>query len=546
MTASSPSWNIGQYVRGTIVCNNLPVNENTVTAYDSGKHTPLDEAVKTVLSVLAKRQGVRVSRSLHADEVAVLIGECLRSASLRRCHKTEPAPARRVRRLPGVTSLYRAVRYNCHLVWEVAVVPEASQQWAVVDLFSGAGGMSYGFHAHPDFRVVGAADAQIGKPSSGHGTLGCNVTYQANIGITPIERDLAQADPAEVFQSMGIGDTHITVLSACPPCTGFSRTLAHNHLHDDVRNDLVGKVAAYVKLLNPEIMLMENARELVMGRFSKHLQGLISELSDLGYTVSAGTHFLNEFGLPQKRERAVVIAARKPLPLLGLEDLWSGYALDHKATHVRRAIWELPPVEAGEVHPDDPMHVSPSLRSESTRRRIAATPHDGGGWADLVDHPEADALLIPSMKYRAEIQDFGSHPDVYGRLWWDRPAVTIKRECGHIGNGRYSHPEQDRLCTVREMSILQGFPRNFTFTGTLANRYRHIGDAVPPLISYQLASLSKWMITGKQPAPEELILPGCHLSPEDVESVQRVPTPLREGFGPRNSKDRPPVLVSKV
>ena len=110
--------------------------------------------------------------------------------------------------------------------------------------------------------------------------------------------------------------------------------------------------------------------------------------------------------------------------------------------------------------------------------------------------PRPATLLTPAMRRRAAAGDLGSHPDVYGRLWWDRPAVTIKRECGHIGNGRYAHPEQDRLCTVREMAILQGFPRGYRFAGSLSNMYRHIGDAVPPLISYQLAAACRWMLTG--------------------------------------------------
>jgi DNA (cytosine-5)-methyltransferase 1 len=100
-----------------------------------------------------------------------------------------------------------------------------------------------------------------------------------------------------------------------------------------------------------------------------------------------------------------------------------------------------------------------------------------------------------------------------------RPAVTIKRECGHIGNGRYAHPEQDRLCTVREMSILQGFPRDYAFTGSLSNMYRHIGDAVPPLISYQLAVLCEWILTGDRPGPDQMILAGCHLTSADLEPV---------------------------
>ncbi len=393
------------------------------------------------------------------------------------------------------------------------------EPWSVVDLFSGAGGMSYGFHAHPAFSVSAAADAQIGKPSTGRGTLGCNATYRANIGVQPTEADLATAQPADLCEAMGLPQDGVTVLCACPPCTGFSRTLAQNHVRDDSRNSLVSRIPEFVKVLAPEIVLIENARELVMGRFSGHLRGLLDDLSALGYATLATTHFLNQFGLPQRRERALVVAVRRPLPLRALGDLWSGYRVSQKATHVRRAIWELPPVGAGDASPDDAMHVSPVFRSAVNRDRLAATPHDGGGWVDLVRHPDADRLLAPSMKQRAQARDFGSHPDVYGRMWWDRSAVTIKRECGHVGNGRYAHPEQDRLCTVREMSILQGFPRTFTFVGTLTNMYRHIGDAVPPLISYQLASLCSWMLTDERPQPEQMVLPGCHLTTEDIEVV---------------------------
>lgn len=391
-------------------------------------------------------------------------------------------------------------------------------RWSVVDLFSGAGGMSYGFHAHPDFTVVGAVDAQLGKPSSGPGTLGCNASYRANIGLVPVDADLATADPAAVCAALGLSAGQPTVLTACPPCTGFTRTMARNHLRDDRRNSLVRQVSRYVAELRPEIVLLENARELVMGRFSEHLRGLLADLSRLGYAAVAGTHLLDRFGLPQRRERALVVAARAPLRCRDLTDLWAGWRIGQKATHVRRAIWELPPVPAGAADPGDDLHVSPALSAEANRRRLAATPHDGGGWADLIGHPDAGSLLTPAMQRRAAAGDLGSHPDVYGRLWWDRPAVTIKRECGHIGNGRYAHPEQDRLCTVREMSILQGFPRGYRFAGSLSNMYRHIGDAVPPLVSYQLAAACRWMLTGERPAPDELILPGCHLSVADVEA----------------------------
>ncbi len=390
------------------------------------------------------------------------------------------------------------------------------EAWPVVDLFSGAGGMSCGFQRHPDFAVVGAVDAQIGKPSAGPGALGCNASYAANIGLDPLRADLGASDPADVCEAMDLGPTRPAVLTACPPCTGFTRTTASNHLRDDRRNGLVGRIGEYAALLRPDIVLVENARELVMGRFAAHLHGLARDLSRLGYQTVARTHFLDAFGLPQRRERAIVVAVRRPLPALDLAALWAGWRPDVKATHVRRAIWDLPPVAAGQADPADPLHVSPALRSQDNRRRLAAVPHDGGSWADLIERQGSGVLLTPAMSRRVAIGDLGSHPDIYGRLHWDKPAVTIKRECGHIGNGRYAHPEQDRLCTVREMSILQGFPRDYRLVGSLANMYRHVGDAIPPLISFQLAGLCRWILAGERPGPEELILPGCHLGSSDL------------------------------
>lgn len=389
----------------------------------------------------------------------------------------------------------------------------------VVDLFSGGGGASSGFHTYPGFQIVGASDAQLGKPSSGNGTLDCNATYLLNMGIEPVEADLGSVDPATLAGELGIKDSP-TILIACPPCTGFSRTLAKNHLEDDNRNGLVGKTADFVAEFKPQILIMENARELVMGRFNAHLASLVEDLRRrLGYEVKPDIHFLNRFGLPQKRERAVLVAVKRGLPLRTLDDLWEGYTVDPKATHVRRAIWELPPLEAGSTSAADPMHIAPAIRDKAVLERLTAIPHDGGSWFDLAEHPEASSLLTPTMCDRLAKHDLGSHPDVYGRMWWDRPAPTIKRECSHVGNGRYSHPEQDRLCSVRELAILNGFPANYTFAGSINNMYRHVGDAVPPLISFQLAALASWILGNPRPQPEEFVLPNTNLRPSDIVRV---------------------------
>lgn len=381
---------------------------------------------------------------------------------------------------------------------------------SVVDLFSGAGGMSFGFKAHGAFELIGAADAEIGKPTSGNGRLQCNTTYRNNLGLEPKRLDLAEVMAADLRNVLGIWDRHVNVLSVCPPCTGFSRTNPQNHLRDDTRNGLVSKAADFAIALDADVVVMENARELIQGNFLHHYRAFRETLEDNGYNVFGRSYLLNRFGLPQLRERSIIIAAKNELPLYTLESMWDGWGVKESAKTVRRAL-----SVASRARNAD--HRYPGFGSEIVKRRLAAIPNDGGSWMDLLRHPEAEELLTGSMKRIAAAGKFGSYPDVYGRMAWDKPAPTIKRECAHIGNGRYAHPEKNRLCSVAEIGVLNGFPHYYRFDGSnLANVYRHIGDAVPPLISYQLAHLCRWILTNEQPGMQELVLSGTSLRSSDL------------------------------
>jgi DNA (cytosine-5)-methyltransferase 1 len=405
------------------------------------------------------------------------------------------------------------------MMGEVAVVgPQANR---VVDLFSGGGGMSCGYYAHPAFELVGAADVEVGKPSTGHGAIGCNDTYATNLKLEPLAVDLAVISADELAERLAPANVdNLEVLLACPPCTGFSRAVSKNWAQDDPRNSLVARVADHVARMRPRVFMMENVPQLLNGNFRHHFAALRANLQAMGYKVHASSHTLSRFGLPQQRERALVVAVAAELPLFTLEDLWRGYEVKPEAVTVRRAIAHLPKVASGETHPSDPNHTSTLLKGESLER-IAAMPHDGGSWPDLLGNPETEKYLIPSMWKAVERGRLNSYRDVYGRMYWDRPAPTIKRECSHVGNGRYSHPEEDRQCTVRELGILQGFPASYTFTGSSRkNLYRQIGDAVPPLISHQLACLANWILTGEKPELEEVILPGTSLRADDLVATE--------------------------
>ena len=385
--------------------------------------------------------------------------------------------------------------------------------------------MSAGFAGRPGWRLAAAVDLEVAKPSGkAAGETGCNAIYAANHGLAPVSADLSTMDPRDLAAAAGVAVGETACLISCAPCTDFSRANPENHLSDRKRNTLVGRTVDFVRELMPCTIVMENARELVTGNHPQHLDGLIKALKKLGYDVRVDVHFLDRFGLPQLRERALVIAHRDG-PAHTLEDLWEGYAINPVATSVRSALERL--AEWLQSNRDDEFaSVAPNTGPLVTER-LQATPADGGGWVDIARNAETRHLLTADCLRRWDKGDLGSHPDVYGRMWWDRPAPTIKRECAHVGNGRYAHPSENRLLTVREMATLQGFPFHYRFPArAVSNRYRAIGDAVPPMIAWQIAACVQWMLDGRRPEPYEWVMPETVLRITDIHRAEGVKNKL--------------------
>lgn len=389
-----------------------------------------------------------------------------------------------------------------------------AKPWSVADFFSCGGGTSAGFSHRPEFQIVGAVDLELAKPSGGTGASDCNRTYFANHGLQPLNRDMMTLQPADFAEIHGLRAGELDVMISCAPCTHLSRANPGNHLRDRPENTLIGRSGDFASHLLPGIFLMENARELITGNYRHHHDALVETLRRIGYDVRSEVHILDRFGLPQIRERALIVASRIG-PARTLEDLWQGWSVRRAATTVRTALSRLADWQS--EHPDDPDGNAYPGMSAAVMNRLAATPADGGGWADVARNPATRDLCTEDCLRRWTIGDLGSHPDVYGRMWWDRPAPTIKRECAHVGNGRYAHPEKDRLLTVREMATLQGFPFDYKFPAkSVSNRYRHIGDAVPPVIAHQMAALVKWIKTGDRPCPADWAMPKTVFTTEDI------------------------------
>jgi DNA (cytosine-5)-methyltransferase 1 len=216
---------------------------------------------------------------------------------------------------------------------------------------------------------------------------------------------------------------------------------------------------------------MENVPEMLYREHWHHFAAFRSSLQAGGFTVRARVENLATFGVPQERYRALVMASREaarvkmPLPTFTPDQFRS----------VRDAIGHLPPLEAGQRDDHDPMHVTSRHRPE-TLNILRHIPKDGGSRRSL---PPG---LGPECHRRVD-----GFRDVYGRLWWDRPAVAITARCRTPSCGRFVHPFQDRGLSVREAGLLQGFPSDFYFEGPFDDKFKQIGNAVSPMFSRALA-----------------------------------------------------------
>jgi DNA (cytosine-5)-methyltransferase 1 len=197
----------------------------------------------------------------------------------------------------------------------------------------------------------------------------------------------------------------------------------------------------------------------------------VETLDRLGYYFVSGVVAAQDYGVPQQRRRFVLVASQfggmtLPAPTHG-----------PKGTEQRRyrsvadAIRHLPAIAAGEQHVDDRFHWAANLSSTNLERIRCLKEGDGREkW------PKHLWLKCHSDGYKG-------HTDVYGRIRWDAPASGLTTRCTSLSNGRFGHPEQDRAISIREAALLQTFPPDFVFHGSMRSMARQIGNAVPPRLA---------------------------------------------------------------
>lgn len=341
----------------------------------------------------------------------------------------------------------------------------------VVDMFAGCGGMSAGFQSInsllPAYRLALAIDVD---PVA-------NATYEKNLKLRPEQADIGllasdMDGTVKKINKCRQSKENPLVMIGCAPCQGFS---SHRNAKGsgDERNSLFVAFAKIAAAVGPDVVICENVPELLTDRHWENVREAKRLLEEVGYKVRVDVHDMAAFGVPQQRFRAVVIAMKQdfalPMPFLKKENYRT----------VRQAIEHLPEIEPGERAECDNMHFTVRHRP-TTITTISQVPRDGG---------KLPKGAGPACLQRAEARSGrAAYEDVYGRLWWDRPAITITAHARNPASGRYVHPEQDRGLSVREAALLQSFPKDYSFEGTLDACFRQIGNAVPPAFSAALAA----------------------------------------------------------
>lgn len=338
----------------------------------------------------------------------------------------------------------------------------------VIDLFSGAGGLSYGFEM-AGYNILLGIDNDAKALE----------TFEMNHkGSKSICGDITQITYEHDIKAL-IGDRAIDVIIGGPPCQGMS--LSGPRKFDDPRNKLYLSYIRLVDEIRPKAFVIENVPGLV-GLFGGQIKdSIIEKFTNMGYHIQYKILCAADYGVPQSRKRVVFVGMKKgtfeyPTPVneqvtcsMALSDLPPlvdelGIEDSNYATEPQNGYHSLMRKNSALVK----NHIA-AEHSEKVKNIIALVP-DGGNYKDL---PEE---YINSRNFHVAWTRFASN----------KPAPTID-----TGHRHHFHYKYNRVPTVRECARLQSFPDDFIFLGNKTQQFRQVGNAVPPLLAQAIAEQLK-------------------------------------------------------
>jgi DNA (cytosine-5)-methyltransferase 1 len=356
----------------------------------------------------------------------------------------------------------------------------------VIDLFSGVGGLSYGFAHNDSFEIVAANEILPNMAKA----------YSLNHPTTKVyTEDIKDFNAKKVEKDLGIQSSEIDIIIGGPPCQAYSTV--GKRLIDDPRGKLFQEYYRVLKEFNPQLFLFENVKGLLSMQDGELLKTIISLFESLGYTVKYKLLNAADFGAPQIRERVVIIGSKLktefeyPKPTYSQSGGGNTLFKNSLKPYVtlEEAISDLPFIKTNEESFE---YASEPQNDFQKLMRKNAPPK-------LMDHssPKNNDKLVKMMEL---LPDGGTPEDLpeslrptsgfkntYCRLWWKRPSTTITRNLSTPSSSRCIHPRTPRPLTTREGARIQCFPDDYQFYGSRSDRNLQIGNAVPTFLSNALS-----------------------------------------------------------
>jgi DNA (cytosine-5)-methyltransferase 1 len=334
-----------------------------------------------------------------------------------------------------------------------------NKSYDLIDSFCGAGGLLLGLQAS-GLQPIYSFD---NDPLS-IATQNINSKYFKHTAeVENIENLLS----GKLLHKLNLKKGDLFLFAGGPPCQGFSIQRIGNDR--DKRNNLVSMFVEMASELFPKYILMENVPGLQGKRGKEILAEAISKMKSIGYIISSKILDAEDYGVPQRRKRLIIVGIRKDMYWADFEFPLPTTPIGKRVT-VKKIIGRLPePPADGSDHPKISLHRRDKLSKMNLRRIRALKPGQGREFLpyDLL----ADCHKLSSAQI--------GHRNVYGRMSWDDVAPTITARFDSFTRGLFGHPEQDRSISLREGALLQTFPKDFEFVGNKVDIARQIGNAVP-------------------------------------------------------------------
>jgi len=349
-----------------------------------------------------------------------------------------------------------------------------------IDLFCGCGGLSSGLR-DAGFDILAGVDIEKDYIK----------TFTHNFkDAESICADISKISSDDLMLRFGLKKGELDLLAGGPPCQGFSKNVPRSQrVIDSDNNQLVNVFLTHCENILPKFIIMENVAEMRNGFEQHYTEQIVKRLSDVGYDVIHGVHNAADYGVPQNRRRAFFIARRDGGKLTYPTETHNKYSGRSHVT-VWDAISDLRSLDSGSgveidsyiTEPKNEFqeyvrngskgvfnHIAKKLSKIQMDRLSSLNP--GEGIKNLPDH------LRPK----------GGYSGAYGRLTKDMIMPTITRWVFHPGSGRFGHPVDSRVITIREAARLHSFNDTFIFVGTYTQQAGQLGNSVPPLLAKKIA-----------------------------------------------------------